>query len=180
MEERLSSATPFLISKLLTSASSSISSSARFEWHPEQPAGQRVTLTPLGRLYFSELGEDPIRLLPAPLSAGANNLPQSVYTLHVRAFPQIAVAPQQSEQILYIIVQDQNLQAISNAEVELVVNLPSGQEERIIVPGFTDKNGVLQYKFAFADQAIGLARISVTASFDTLSARTSTSFRIWY
>jgi len=153
---------------------------ARFEWYPELPPGQRVVLAPLGRIYFNYIAEDPALLLPSPPRSVVNNLPQTVLELRTRAFPQRATLPHQGEQTLFIVVQDQNLLPVANAEVSLVMRLPSGQEDRIIVPGFTDKNGILRYTFQFADQPLGVAQIQVHASFLSLQARTLTSFRIWY
>jgi hypothetical protein len=153
---------------------------ARFEWHPDRPPGQMVTLTPLGRIYFYQMEEDTARLLPNPSTLGVNNLLQSVLSLNVQASTKTAVSPQSGEQTIFVLVQDQNLQAIPNAEVELVILLPSGDEQRIIIPGSTDKNGVTSYTFDFENETIGLTEINVSASFDALTAKTTTSFRIWY
>lgn len=44
---------------------------ARFVWRADRPPGDRVTLEPIGRVYFEEGGLDPARLAPAPCPAGA-------------------------------------------------------------------------------------------------------------
>lgn len=153
---------------------------ARFEWYPELPAGQRVTLAPLGRIYFDYIREDPALLLPSPPMDVRDNLPNTVLGLRARAYPQRATLPPQGEQTIHIIVQDQNLMPVSGAEVSLVLSLPSGREDRIIVPGFTDKNGIIRYTFQFTEQPPGMALIQVDAAYQSIQARTLTSFRIWY
>jgi len=153
---------------------------ARLEWHPEMPEGQRVMLTDLGSRYFNTIGEDPARLLPALWSAPGSNLPQPILNLKVRAFPQSAVLPASGKQTLFVIVQDQNLLPVSNAQITMIVKLPSGQLERVIIPELTDKLGIARYTFNFSDQNVGLAEVFVSATFETLEAQTVTSFRIWH
>lgn len=152
---------------------------ARFEWHPEMPKGQRVMLTDLGRRYFDTLGEDPNRLLPAPWSAPGSNLPQPILNLKVRSFSQSAVLPSNAKQTLFVIVQDQNLLPVSNAQVTLVIKLPSGYLERVVVPELTDKLGIVRYTFTFNDEPTGVAEVFVSVTFEALEAQTVTSFRIW-
>ncbi len=151
---------------------------ARFEWHPELPRGKRVTLTNLGRDYFKTIGEDPSRLEFVPYSG--DNLPQLVLNLKVLAFSESAVLPRNGHQSIYIIVQDQNRQPVSNAELTLTLKLPSGQVDQLLIPGVTNENGVLKYEFEYSGQSPGVAEVYVKASYDTLSEQTVTSFRIWW
>lgn len=151
---------------------------ARFEWHPELPEGKRVTLTDLGRIYYKIIGEDTSRLHPLPHSG--NNLPQLVLNLRVHAFPENAVLPRNGSQTFFIIVQDQNDLPVANAAVTLMVKLPSGHEDQIIVPGVTDKNGVIVHRYTYSDQSPGVTEVFVDANYDTLHEQTVTSFRIWW
>ena len=150
---------------------------ARIEWHPELPPGQRVVLSDLGRAYFDTIHENPIRLLPAPVQ---NNLPQAVLSLQARAFPESAVLPLSGKQAFYIIVQDQNLQPVSKAQVTLEVTLPGGKEQNIVIPASTDKNGVVRFEYTYSDQTVGIAEVHVQARLDGLKASTVTSFRLWW
>lgn len=152
----------------------------RFEWHPELPSGQKVVLTDVGRRYFHVIKENPIRLLPPEFPNNVSNVINPVLELQVRAFPKHAVLPASGSQTIYVIVQDQNLLPVSNAEVTLTLRLPSGQLEQIVVPGSTGKNGVIQHTFKFQDQPPGISDIVVRASYDLIEGRSITSFRIWW
>jgi hypothetical protein len=149
---------------------------ARFEWHPEMPSGQRVLLTDLGTEYFFSHGENPIRLLP---ESGDRTI-RSVIGLHVRAFPVNAITAANGSQTINIIVQDQMLLPVRNATISLIVRMPSGQEERYIVPDATNSNGITQFNFKFSSNAIGVAKIQVAVMYGNLKTQTITSFRIWW
>ena len=151
---------------------------ARFEWHPELPQGKRVTLTNLGYRYFYKIGEDPARLLA--IWAPDSGIPIPVLSLRVRAFPLDAVLPKAGSQTIFIIVQDQNLLPVSNAQVTLVIKLPSGKEQRVIVPGSTNKSGIIQFTFDFSGETTGVAQVIVTAAYETFQKQTITSFRVWW
>jgi hypothetical protein len=148
---------------------------ARFEWHPELPPGQRVTLGDLGREYFEFAGEDPLLLFPNL----EDNLPQSIIELRVQAFPGESVMPHRGTQTLYVIVQDQNFRPVSNVEVEFSVRLPNGQPETYSMPP-TDENGVSSATFRVAAGSTGIADVLVSARFDSFREQTRTSFRIWW
>lgn len=150
---------------------------ARLEWHPERPAQERVVLSDLGRIYFDTVRENPVRLLPAPVQG---NRPQDVLSLQVRAFPQQAVLGLSGVQTVYIIVQDQNLQPLSDAQITLTLALPGGQQERVIVPDPTDKHGITRFEYIYQAQAPGSVTIQVNASYGNLKTATATSFRIWW
>jgi hypothetical protein len=150
---------------------------ACLEWHPELPTGERVQLSDLGKTYFDLQAENPTRLLPASV---LNNRPQAVLNLQVRAYPLAAVLPQSGEQTIYVIVQDQNLQPISNASVKLTSKLPSGRQQQINVTGSTDKDGILKQVFSYSNEIPGNATVQVQAEFEGLKGNTVTSFRIWW
>ncbi len=151
---------------------------ARFEWHPDRPAGQRVVLTNLGEKYFEIRGENPKRLLPVPVSI-SNNRPLTILDLKVRAYPYSSILTSSGLQTVYIVVQDQNLYPVSNADVVLEIELPSGETRRTIVPDRTDKNGITKFNFTFDNQPTGLTKINIQARADKLQSETKTSFRIW-
>jgi hypothetical protein len=146
---------------------------ARFEWHPENASGQRVALTNLGQSYFSEM-EDPIYLLPT-----RDDFAASVLSLQVRGFVSQAVISSMSTQTLYVVVQDQNLNPVLNAQVIMDVQFPSGRTESFIMP-LTDEHGLASLSFLVDDEAIGTAIIHLRVNTTTLHTETVTSFRIWW
>ena len=149
---------------------------ARFEWHPELAPGNRVVLSDLGRIEFKNTGESPRRLDPIR----GDNIPHTVISLQVRAFPETAFTSRTDTQTLYIVVQDQKRVAVENSQVTLVVTLPSGKVNRYIVPGLTDQNGMIDFSFDYKDEIIGSAQVLVTATYEDRQQQTTTSFRIWW
>jgi hypothetical protein len=150
---------------------------ARFEWHPENPSGQRVVVTNLGSQYFYAKGENPARLF----ATGDQGI-EGIVNLQVSAFPQNAVMGSNEilAQTIYIIVRDQKSMPVPGAQVTLVLLLPSGEEMRFIVPETTNQDGVTQYQFSFDGRTLGSAQVQVSVNYDNLENTTSTSFRIWW
>lgn len=149
---------------------------ARLEWHPDFPPNQRVILSDLGSLYFHTIGENPSYLLPIQ----NDNIPQPVLDLTLRAFPQSAVLPQEGNQTIYVIVQDQNLLPVSGAMVTLKLTLPSGRSQNIIIPEATNQEGITKYSFNYSGEPTGLAKVVLSAAYNRLQKQTVTSFRIWW
>lgn len=151
---------------------------ARFEWHPEKPAGQRVVLTKLGRKYFEINREDPIRLMAITYTTGSN-LPQRILTLQVRAYARQTVTPKQGTQIIDVLVQDQTLAPVAGADVYLEIRFTDGTVLNTIVPSPTDEQGLVSYTLDFPEQRVGVVLINVQAVYDGLHSSTLTSFRVW-
>lgn len=149
---------------------------ARFEYYPEMPVGQWIVLAHLGRQYFERHGEDPALLLPNQ----GDNIPRSIRSLRVRAFPERAVTGKTGSQTIYITVQDQRLLPVANADVVLVLNMPDKQQKRFIVPTPTNDAGITQFNFPFSAEEVGMATIDVEVSRGDLEADTTTSFRVWW
>jgi hypothetical protein len=149
---------------------------ARLEWHPWRPEGLRVVISDLGRAYFDELGEDPALLLPVnPL----DNAPRVISEVRVRAFVLKAVTLSTDDQSFFVIVQDQNKQPVADAECTAVVNWPNGMKDSTVLR--SDKNGVGIISLAFSNQPYGsLIYVEISCSFNNLTGKTITSFRIWY
>ena len=145
---------------------------ARFEWHPELPAGSRVTLTNLGQIFFDQY-ESPILLLPNLEDYAAN-----VLSLQAHAFVSPAVAAPDDSISLFVVVQDQNLHPVANAQVSVVVTFSDG-EEKLFLMDLTNEHGITQLSFDFQDAALGIAEIKATVSSSLLQTQTRTSFRIW-
>jgi hypothetical protein len=149
---------------------------ARLEWQPWRPEGLRVVISDLGRAYFDKLGEDPGLLLPVnPL----DNAPRIISEVRVRAFVLKAVTLSTDDQIVFVIVQDQNLQPVANAECTAVVNWPNGMKDSHTL--LSNGNGVGVFSLEFSDQPYGsLIYVEISCSSNNLTGKTFTSFRIWY
>ena len=148
----------------------------RLEWQPWRMEGQRVVVSDLGRIYFDELGED-IGLLPPvkPL----NSTITDITNLQVRAFARKAVTLATDSQLIFVIVQDQNLQPVVNASCTARIRWPDGRENS--TPLKTNTSGVGMVPFSFSNQPYGsLIYVDVACAFSNFSANTTTSFRIWY
>ena len=149
---------------------------ARFEWRADRPEGQRVVITDLGRTYFEQLGEDQVHLKPVkPLDATIN----PVLSIKVRAFVRKPVMLSSGQQTVYIIVQSQTLQAISDVTGKATVYWPDGRTEDYFFT--TNSSGVGNVSFNFNDQKQGeLVPIDIAVIYQGLAGTTRTSFRIWF
>jgi hypothetical protein len=149
---------------------------ARFEWRADRPEGQRVVLTDLGRYYFDQVGEDPALLRPvSPLDATIN----PILSIKVHAFVAKSLTRSSGQQTVYVIVQSQTLQTISNATGKATVHWPDGRTEDYFFT--TNKAGLGTLTFNFADQKQGeLVPIDITVVYQGLGSTTRTSFRIWF
>lgn len=151
---------------------------ARMEWQPSKPEGQRVVLADLGRIYFDKLKEDAGLLTSVPSSA-SGNLPSSVISLQVRAFVWKAMTMANDQQLVFMIVQDQRGASLAGAECAANVRWPDGRNET--ASARTNSNGVAIASLNVITQPYGnLVFIDAACVYNTLSGRTTTSFRIWY
>jgi hypothetical protein len=149
---------------------------ARFEWRADRPEDQRVVITDLGRLYFDQMGEDPALLKPVePLDATIN----PVLSIKVRAFVLKPLTRRSGQQTIYVIVQSQTLQAVSDATGKATVNWPNGRAEDFFFT--TNKSGLGTITFNFSDQKQGeLVPVEITVLYQGMAGTTKTSFRIWF
>lgn len=147
---------------------------ARFEWKPWLPEGQKVGLAFLGRIYFDKLGEDRNTIPAVKPNAIIRTL-----DIRVHAFAWKAVTLASDTQLIYIIVQDQNLFPVSGAQGTATIRWPNGQIETF--PFATNSGGVGIVPLSFSNQPYGnLVYIDIVVSKDGVIGRTTTSFRIWY
>jgi hypothetical protein len=99
--------------------------------------------------------------------------------LQVRAFVWKAVTLATDSQLIFVIVQDQNLQPVANANCTTLVHWPDGRAEPTTLT--TNTNGVGMVPLSFISQPYGsLIYADVVCIFSRFSANTTTSFRIWY
>ena len=147
---------------------------ARFEWKPWMPEGQRVSVADLGRQYFDQQREDPNLLKPA-----TGNQSGTIVQLQVRAFVWKAVTLASDQQLVYVIVQDQNLQPVPNAQGTANIHWADGTSGPISFS--TNSSGVGIVPLTFVNQPYGkMVNIEIFVTRDGLNTSTTTSFRIWY
>jgi hypothetical protein len=133
-----------------------------------------VQLEDIGRRYFYQRGENQSHLIPHQ----PENLP-NILELKVRAFTEHALVPQNSRQSLNVIVQNQSLQPVSQAQVTVLVRQPGGDEDSFLMPP-TDEFGISRLEFTVEAGDLGPIEIEVIASYDEHEAQTRTSFRRWW
>ena len=149
---------------------------ARFEWRADRPEDQRVVITDLGRLYFDQLGEDPAQLKPVkPLDATID----PILSIRVRAFVLKPLTRPTGQQTVYVIVQSQTLQAVSNVTGKATISLTDGRTEDYFFT--TNSSGLGTVTFNFSNQKQGqLVPIDIVVVYQGLGGTTRTSFRIWF
>lgn len=149
------------------------------EWHPERPAGQRVTVTPSGRLYLEQLAPymgDPVEELdgalgqPAPLEQPASG----------RVFVAKAIMTANNSQIVSVVVKDPYHQPVPGAVVGLTVTMPDGKETFFRLPE-TNASGISTLELVVGDFSAGsvvLLEALISTPAGTTSARGW--FRLWW
>lgn len=149
---------------------------ARFEWRADRPEGERVVLTDLGRLYFDRLGEDPANLRPIrPLDA----IIAPILSLHARAFVGQAITRASGQQTVHVIVQSQTYHPVSSANGKATVRFSDQSSTDYYFT--TDDSGLGSFRFDFEDQSQGgLVQVDILITYQGLSTRTTTSYRIWH
>ena len=149
---------------------------ARMEWWPERASGERVVLTDLGKAYFDKVVANPDLLKSSPPTNIAGQLLKPI----VRVFPQKSLIGVNEQQTVYIVVQDQYLRAMSNAQVGVTVTLPDGSSEFYRLPE-TNEYGVSQLVLttpALSVQSVVALKAEVTIRGET--AVGNGWFRIWW
>lgn len=148
---------------------------ARFEWRTNGFHG-RVVLTELGRIYFDVLVEDPAERNPIQPQDAAIN---PVLSLQIRAYVSKSITRTSGDQTVYVIVRSQTNQAVADANGIASVLLPDGTTHSAKFR--TDARGMAQVSFNFSNQTAGeMVPIDITVTYQNLSAKTKTSFRIWF
>ncbi|MBI3761037.1 MAG: hypothetical protein HY260_04130 [Chloroflexi bacterium] len=148
---------------------------ARMEWYPERPAGQRVQLGLLGKIYYDFAGLDRSRLTPQPLSAADRR----VTSLVVHASVENPITGRDGQQTVYVYVTDQQGQKLEGARVTLIAHLPKG--DQALPLNLTSERGTTKVTFDVGRSTPGTAiTLDVTAEFGTVAGDTRTSFLPWW
>ena len=148
----------------------------RFEWHPESKTSQPVRISNLGREYFDVMREDPHLLLPHL----TDTIYQMVMGISVQAFPGTPVVPLEGYQKLYVVVQDQNRQAVSGAKVSVTLVYPDGRTEPFTLTTPTNAAGVTSAELPYRTTKPTPITLVVDVTYDSFHKTTRTSFRTWY
>jgi hypothetical protein len=149
---------------------------ARMEWWPELPAGQRVKLSDLGKLYFDMVVDDPKLLKPSP----PPDLTGSLLNPKVRVFAGKSLIGAGEQQTVYVVVQDMYLRAIEAAQVEVTVSFPNGTSERYHLP-VTNEFGISRFIFTTADlPARSIVYLKAEVTIRGESGTGKSWFRIWW
>lgn len=149
---------------------------ARFEWWPENPPGERVVLTDLGKRHFDLVVRDPELTRPEvpPNAIIAQIIPQA------QAFVAQALIPSGDQQTLYVIVRDQYGRPISNASVSVTLLGPEGLRLTYRATE-TNTDGITHLSFfagRFAPQTVITLKVKVQVLGQEAEAQTW--YRIWY
>ncbi|RME05803.1 MAG: hypothetical protein D6803_08105, partial [Anaerolineae bacterium] len=149
---------------------------ARFEWHPELPAGERVQVANLGKEFFISQGEDPALLRPVP---GDLQSTRAVLSLKAYAFVSPVSLPRNGgEQTLYVKVYDQALRPVEGVEIRYLVTLPGGATYSGTLPP-TNADGLSSGTHIIPADVHGRGIITITLTYNQLQGQTATAFQLW-
>ncbi len=149
----------------------------RMEYQNNLPEGHRVILTKLGEVALG-LYETKDRKNPGIYIPGSS----PIEALYVRAFVQNALVSHGMKQTLFLVVQNQDLQAVEGVTASVTMILPDGSRSTYRPEGMTGKDGILRIDVPVNP---GLAprqvvTLEITAEYLKMKVKAATWFRIWY
>jgi hypothetical protein len=148
---------------------------AKFTWLPNGAPGQRVQLSDLGRIYFYQHLENPELLEPEE-----GNTVIDILALKTRVFTEKALVGSGENLTVYVIVQDQNLNPVPNANVSIVLkSSEDGADKNHLLPP-TGENGFTKLTIPYQAEEVGVVEIEAAASYLDYKDRAVTSFRVWW
>jgi hypothetical protein len=149
---------------------------ARMEWWPDKPAGQRVVLTDLGRIYFDKVVGNGDLLRSSPPANIAGNLIKPI----VRVFALKSLVGVGDQQTVYVIAQDQFLRPLDNAQVGVTLYFPDGGKEFYRLSE-TNEFGISQFSFTVGNLPVqAVVNVEAEISLRSENAIGRTWFRIWW
>ncbi len=148
---------------------------AKFTWLPKGMPGQRVQLSDLGRIYFYQHLENPELLEPE-----AGNIVEDILGLKTRVFTEKALVGSGESLTVYVIVQDQNLNPVPNANVSIVLKSSEGEADTNHLLPPTGENGFAKLTIPYYTEEVGVVEIEAAASYGEFKDRAVTSFRVWW
>ena len=148
---------------------------ARLEWRPEMPAGQRVVISDLGRIYYSKRVDDLNLLGPA-----GYNLINPPDPIQAYAFVSETLVIPGEKQTLFVIVQDADFNPIANAFTSMTLIFPDGSQRTTRLKP-TDSDGITLYQFTVSKSSVNdIVRIEIQAEYGGLSTKAFSWFRVWW
>jgi|WetSurMetagenome_2_1015567.scaffolds.fasta_scaffold101866_2 hypothetical protein len=150
----------------------------RLEWRPEMPAGERVVLADLGRIYY----DSRVGVVYDPEKANGSSIIMTTgqVKLQTHAFVSQALIPANKWQSIYVVVQDQNFAPVKDAMVIVSVYFPDGSQYDVRMPA-TDANGISTHSFMVKDMPVKqIVRVDVNVEYQGEQSQASTWFRIWW
>jgi hypothetical protein len=150
---------------------------ARMEWRPEMAPGQRVALADIGRMDFDTRIGDIQFTNPDP------NIPMSSpLKITVRAFPARPLLANGDLQTIYVVVHDQRLQPVVDAQVTFKLTYPNGTQDKLAAHGPTDSDGITQIDFRLEGvNPNEVVNVTVEATLSSnLKSAAVTWFRAWW
>lgn len=150
---------------------------ARFEYRPDDLLNGPVVLTDLGRMDFEARITDP-SLLACVSNAGAGD--DRVEAIRARAFVSQAVLQPNSEETIFVVVQDEDLQPVELAKAAITLRFANGESRSYPLPP-TDDAGIATLTFHVSGAAPGdVVQVDVEVSYSDLQTNAFTWFRVWW
>jgi hypothetical protein len=148
---------------------------ARLEFFPGRPEGQRVSVAPLGEIYYEEKGLDPTIRVPPPWG-----LSPRVIELRARATVADSVIKRGATQTVFVTVTDQLNNPLQGALVTATIYTPNAPTQALPLPP-TDSRGTTSLPFNAGRANPGtVIAIQVQVSYQGLTATTPTSYLLWF
>ena len=149
----------------------------RLEWWPERPAGQRVVVADLGRVYFDmRVGNDEY------LRVTSGQIPlRKPLSLQMNVFAEHALLPPNSQQTIYLIVRDQYLNALEDANISIKVFQSEDSPGISYRVSSTNTDGISQFNLPVGNLPVGqMVRVLAEAEYQGLTTTAETWFRMWW
>jgi len=101
--------------------------------------------------------------------------------LHAHAYVGAALVPAQGKQTVFVVVQDQDGNAIEGARVTVTLEYPNGRKEKIATALPTNVDGIFKTSFMVEKLDVNeIVKVQVQAEYMGETFPTNTWFRIWY
>jgi hypothetical protein len=162
---------------------------ARMEWHPENPPGTQMLLSPIGSMYVDRFGvpSDVIVPIDPEIVASPTMVPPTVtpgpYVTELKISASVrhyVITNEDGSQTLFVYVVDQKGEPVPDALVSMVVHYPSGDQSADFEQP-TNESGFTGHHFKILPGLSGhKVVIDVTATYGVLQATTQTFFLPWW
>lgn len=125
--------------------------SSRYEWHPGEPNGSRVQLSPLGKINYDRFGGGLVPILEAEgADATPTPAPQEII---LRVVPQNGNHPRGEPQIINLLAHSLTGEPLAGIEIKLYVASSLSQELKLAPP--TDSGGSTWVRLDSVEAACG-------------------------